>query len=74
MKVVVFIVIDVKIFAVKDYKEKEESQNLILIGIKGNPQIDENKHDEYVELLEKEILDFTTDKNIVTDDFAVIGN
>ena len=65
---------DVKIFAVKDYKEKEESQNLILIGIKGNPQIDENKHDEYVELLEKEILDFTTDKNIVTDDFAVIGN
>ena len=65
---------DVKIFTVKDYREIEEKQNLILVGIKGNPQIDKTKYGEYEELLEKEILDFTTDKDIVTDDFAAIGN
>lgn len=64
----------VKIFVVKDYRPKEENQNLILVGIKGNPEVDETKNAEYLMMLNKEIIDFTTDKDIVTDDFAPIGN
>ena len=65
---------DVKVFKVRDYKGTNESQNLILVGIKGNPKPDETKQEEYLTMLNKEIVDFTTDKDIVTDDFAPIGN
>ena len=64
---------DVKIFQVQD-RDYTESQNLILVGIKGNPQINEDKYEEYKNYLNMEITNFKTDKKIVTDDFAPIGN
>ena len=44
------------------------------MGIKGNPTIAEEKREEYAELLQNEVTDFTTDKEIVTDNYAPIGN
>ena len=64
---------DVKIFMVNT-KNREEKQNLILVGIKGEPQVDETKNDKYLEFLNMEVIEFETDKKIVTDDFAPIGN
>lgn len=64
---------DVKIFMVNN-DNREDKQNLILVGIKGNPVIDESKYDEYAKYLDKEVIEFQTDKKIVTDDFAPIGN
>ena len=64
---------DVKIFMVAN-KDRTDRQNLILVGIKGNPQIDETKSSEYLQYLDMEVTNFETDKNIVTDDFAPIGN
>ena len=64
---------DVKLFAVKT-SDKSETQNLILIGIKGKPEIYESKKEEYKDLLETEITSFTSDKTISTDDYAPIGN
>ncbi len=64
---------DVKIFMVAN-KDRTDRQNLILVGIKGNPQRDENKISEYLQYLDMEVIEFETDKNIVTDDFAPIGN
>ena len=64
---------DVKIFMVAN-KDRTDRQNLILMGIKGNPQIDETKTSEYLQYLDMESTEFETDKNIVTDDFAPIGN
>ena len=45
-----------------------------LVGIKGNPQRDETKTSEYLQYLDMEVTEFQTDKNIVTDDFAPVGN
>ena len=64
---------DVKIFMVAN-KDRTDKQNLILVGIKGKPQIDETKTSEYLQYLDMEVTEFETDKNIVTDDFAPIGN
>ena len=64
---------DVKIFMVAN-KDRTDRQNLILVGIKGNPQIDETKSSEYLQYLDMEVAEFETDKKIVTDDFAPIGN
>lgn len=64
---------EVKVFQVRDL-EKDEQQNIILVGIKGKPEIDETKTEQYKVLLEQEITDFTSDKRIVTDNFAPIGN
>ena len=64
---------DVKIFMVAN-KDRMDRQNLILVGIKGNPQIDETKYSEYLQYLDMEVTDFETDRNIVTDDFAPVGN
>ena len=64
---------DVKVFAVNS-RDRETSQNLILVGIKGNPQIDGSKYEEYVDYLDMEVTEFETDKEIVTDDFAPIGS
>ena len=65
---------DVKIFKVSSDNDDEESQNLILVGIKGDGNIDEEKEREYASLLENEIVDFTSDKRVVTDDYAPIGD
>ena len=64
---------DVKIFMVNN-KDRSDKQNLILVGIKGNPEKDETKYAEYVNYLDREVTEFETDKQIVTDDFAPIGN
>ena len=64
---------DVKIFKVTD-REKSDIQNLILIGIKGKKDIDETKYDEYSQYIDMQVNDFKTDKKVVTDDFAPIGN
>lgn len=64
---------DVKVFKVTD-REKSDIQNLILVGIKGTPDIDETKYDEYSQYINMQINNLKTDKKIVTDDFAPIGN
>ena len=64
---------DVKLFAVKT-SDKTQTQNLILVGIQGNPYINVEKQEEYKELLDTEVRDFSSDKIISTDDFAPIGN
>lgn len=64
---------DVKIFVVQT-EDRQERQNLILVGIKGNPEKDETKYDEYEKYLSMEVTEFETDKPIVTDNFAPIGN
>ena len=64
---------DVKLFKVRDL-EKTESQNLILIGFKNGKNINEEKYEQYKNLLEMEIADFTSNREIVTDHFAPIGN
>lgn len=64
---------DVKVFKVTD-REQSEVQNLILVGIKGTPDIDESKYDEYLQYINMQFNDFETDKEVVTDDFAPIGN
>ena len=64
---------DVKVFAVKT-PDKTQTQNLILIGIQGHPEINVEKYEEYKNLLETEVVRFSSDKGISTDDFAPIGN
>ncbi len=64
---------DVKIFMVAN-KDRTDRQNLILMGIKGKPQIDSTKTSEYLQYLDMEVTEFKTDKNLVTDDFAPIGS
>lgn len=64
---------EVKIFMVNN-KNTANRQNLILVGIKGNPEKNESKYEEYAQYLDMEVTEFNTDKQIVTDDFAPIGN
>lgn len=64
---------DVKIFQVQPLK-KDITQNLILVGIKGKTNLDKTKQEQYKQLLENEVKDFTTDKQIVTDNYAPIGS
>ena len=64
---------DVKIFKVADRKESD-IQNLILVGIKGRTDIDNLKYEEYSQYLNMQLMDFKTNKQIVTDDFVPIGN
>ena len=63
---------DVKLYKVRSNVNKDEIQNLILVGIKGNLEI--NNTEDYEELLNTEVLNYTSNKKIVTDDFAPIGN
>ena len=63
---------DVKLYKVRSNVNKDEIQNLILVGIKGNLEI--NNTEDYEELLNTEVLHYTSNKKIVTDDFAPIGN
>ena len=64
---------DVKIFKVRDIADEEE-QNLILIGFKGETNKNEEKYEQYRNLLEREIMNFESDKQVVTDNYAPIGN
>ena len=64
---------DVKVFKVRQ-QEDDERQNLILIGFKGNTNIDYNKYAEYENLLNMEIKNFTSDVGISTDNYAPIGD
>ena len=64
---------DVRIFRVADM-DVNDIQNLILVGIKGDLKMDSSKSEEYSQYLNMQISDFKTDKTIVTDDFAPIGN
>ena len=65
---------DVKVFQVNPNHSNDEEQNLILVGIKGNGNINTDKEEEYSELLSNEIKDFTSDKPVITDDYAPIGD
>ncbi len=65
---------DVKLFKVNPDYPDDGKQNLILVGIRGNANINTDKEEEYHELLSNEIKDFTSDKPIVTDDYAPIGD
>ena len=64
---------EVKLFKVRDTNE-EEKQNLILIGFKNGKNIDNEKYEQYKKLLDKEITNFSSDKEVVTDHFSPIGN
>lgn len=65
---------DVKIFKVIKDMDEQRKQNLILIGFKDNSNIDDSKYEKYKKLLDNEIIDFKSDKGIVTDNYAPIGN
>ena len=64
---------DVKVFYV-DGPEKDKKQNTIIIGIKGKINENDLKEEVYKNILETEIKDYTSDKDIVTDNLAQIGN
>ena len=63
---------NVKVYQVKEI-DSDKTQNLILVGIKGNTNIN-TKNDKYKKYLETEITQLIKDGKIVTDDFAPIGN
>lgn len=65
---------DVKVFKVRTNADSKETQNLILIGFKGNKNINDEVQEEYQGLLNNEIQNFTSQKQIVTDNYAPIGN
>ncbi len=65
---------DVKVFKVNPDRPNDEEQNLILVGIKGSQNINTEKEKEYSGRLYNEIKDFSSDKPIVTDDYAPIGD
>ena len=65
---------EVKVFKVNPNRLDDEEQNLILVGIKGNGNINADTEEKYSELLSNEIKDFNSDKSIVTDDYAPIGD
>ncbi len=65
---------EVKVYKVNSKNSDEIKQNLILVGIKGTSNIDETKYSEYEKLLKNEIQNFSSDKQIVTDNYAPIGN
>ena len=65
---------DVMVFKVNPNNQDTERQNLILVGIKGDLNINEDKQQEYQDLLSNEVMNFSSDKSIVTDDYAPIGD
>ena len=65
---------EVKLYKVRD-TNKDEEQNLILIGFKNKIEnIDETKEKQYANLLNREITDFSSDRRIVTDHYSPIGD
>ncbi len=65
---------EVKVYQMSPNRADTEIQNLLLVGMKGKMNIDEEKQEQYKELLETEVKEFSSDKRIVTDDYAPIGN
>ena len=65
---------DVKIFKVQNGMfNDDELQNLILVGFKGNVIDKNDEYNKYKNLLKNEVLDFSSDKNVVTDEFCPVG-
>ncbi len=64
---------DVKVFKVNQIDDATR-QNLILIGFKGDKEIDENAYEQYKNLLDNELKDFSSNTGISTDNYAPIGN
>ena len=64
---------EVKLFRVRDLDDMYR-QNLILVGFKDSENINQEKYEEYKNLLDREINDFSSDREVVTDHFAPIGN
>ena len=65
---------EVKIYQVRD-ENKEDEQNLILIGFKNEiNNTDETKKEQYERFLNREIADFSSDRRIVTDHYSPIGD
>ena len=64
---------DVKVFKAQDGFGDDELQNLILVGFKDGVNESSDLEDEYRNLLKREVLEFTSDKDIVTDDLCAIG-
>ena len=67
-------------YIIEKYQQEDETaensrkQNLILVGIKGETEVDNSKKDEYSGYLNNQISDLEITGKIVTDDFAPIGN
>ncbi len=64
---------EVKLFRVRDVGDTVR-QNLILVGFKNGKNINEEKYDEYKNLLDMEVTEYSSDREIVTDHFAPIGD
>ena len=65
---------DVKIFNVQNGMfNDDELQNLILVGFKGNVIEKNDEYNKYKNLLKNEVLDFSSDKNVVTDELCPVG-
>lgn len=64
---------DVKVFKVNKINDNTR-QNLILIGFKGNKEVDETVYEQYKNLLDNELKDFSSNTGISTDNYAPIGN
>ena len=65
---------DVKIFKVQNGMfNDDELKNLILVGFKGNVIEKNDEYNKYKNLLKNEVLDFSSDKNVVTDEFCPVG-
>ena len=63
---------DVKIFKVRENSNNTQKQNLILVGIKGNTNINNEVFKNYIDLLGNEVEEFNTSKEVITDNFAPI--
>ena len=63
-----------ELYRVQPAAPKTQLQNIILVGIKGNPENNEDLLEEYEEILQTEIQDYTTNTTISTDDYAPIGS
>lgn len=64
---------NVKIFKAQDGFNDNELQNLVLIGFKNGIVENTQLLEKYEKLLNKEIYDFKSDKQAVTDDLCPIG-
>ena len=65
---------DVKIFKVQNGMfNDDELQNLILVGFKGNVIEKNDEYNKYKNLLKNEVPDFSSDKNVVTDELCPVG-
>ena len=65
---------DVKLYKVNPNKKDDESQNLILVGFKGEKNINTGTTAQYQTLLNQEVLNYNSDKRIITDDYCPIGD